>query len=59
MKKNKYLHIFLSIFVLSFAFFCFYKINENNYEKHNEIKANTIEHPENLQKKETAKATAF
>ncbi|MDR0772238.1 MAG: hypothetical protein LBF15_04330 [Candidatus Peribacteria bacterium] len=47
------------ILLFSFVFFSFYKINENNYKKYNEIKREMVNHPENLPKKEVAKATAF
>jgi Zn-dependent membrane protease YugP len=49
----------LIIILLFLSFFSFYKINENNYEKYNEIKKNLVDHPENLPKKEVAKATSF
>jgi nucleoside recognition membrane protein YjiH len=58
-QKNKILIFVLTLFVLFFVFFTFYKINENNYEKHNEIKESLIDHPENLPKKEVAKASSF
>lgn len=47
------------IFLLCIWFFSFFKINEKNYEKHNEIKINLIKHPENLPNKTIAKATSF
>lgn len=47
------------IFLLCTWFFSFFKINEKNYEKYNEIKINLIKHPENLPNKTTAKATSF
>jgi len=47
------------IFLLCIWFFSFFKINEKNYEKYNEIKINLIKHPENLPNKTTAKATSF
>jgi hypothetical protein len=47
------------IILLLISFFSFYKINENNYKKHNEIKENLVDHPENLPKKDVAKATSF
>ncbi|MDR2640587.1 MAG: hypothetical protein LBC61_04680 [Candidatus Peribacteria bacterium] len=59
MKKNKYLYIPLTIVVLLVSFFGFYKINELNYEKHNEIKESIVDHPENLPKKDVAKITSF
>ncbi|MDR2411594.1 MAG: hypothetical protein LBD88_03285 [Candidatus Peribacteria bacterium] len=50
---------FFIVIALLLSFFSFYKINENNYEKHNEIKKDLVDHPENLPKKEVAKATSF
>lgn len=47
------------IFFILFSFLTFYKINEKNYEKHNEIKRVLVSHPENIQKKEIALATSF
>jgi hypothetical protein len=49
----------LIIVLLLLSFFGFYKINENNYKKHNEIKESLVNHPENLPKKDVAKATSF
>jgi uncharacterized protein YpmB len=57
--KKKITIIIISVFMLLFSFFSFYKINENNYKKHNEIKEDLVNHPENLPKKEVAKATSF
>jgi uncharacterized protein YpmB len=48
------------IFVLLLlSLFSFYKISETNYKKHNEIKQNTVSHPESLPKKDVAKAASF
>ncbi|MDR3151064.1 MAG: hypothetical protein LBU14_05850 [Candidatus Peribacteria bacterium] len=50
---------FLIIILLFLVFSSFYKINAQNYEKHNEIKQILVNHPENLPKKEIAKVTSF
>lgn len=47
------------IIMLIFSFTIFFKINEINYSKHNEIKKNIIKHPENLPKKNIAISTSF
>jgi len=37
----------------------FYNINNANYSKHQDIKRNLVEHPENLPTKQTAVNTSF
>lgn len=39
--------------------FWFYKINENNYQKHREITQNYVNHPDNLMSPEFAEQTSF
>lgn len=50
---------FIIIVFITICLFSFFKINENNYLRHLEIKENLINHPENLPSKDIAKATAF
>lgn len=47
------------IILLILSLVGFYKINEQNYLKHIEIKQNIVNHPEYLPTKQTAKNTAF
>ncbi|MDD3145553.1 MAG: hypothetical protein PHV23_05595 [Candidatus Gracilibacteria bacterium] len=47
------------IVFITICLFSFFKINENNYLRHLEIKENLVNHPENLPSKDIAKATAF
>ncbi|MDD2907830.1 MAG: hypothetical protein PHH98_04260 [Candidatus Gracilibacteria bacterium] len=47
------------IVLITIGLFTFFKVNEQNYKKHIEIKNEIINHPENLPKKEIAKATSF
>lgn len=54
MLKKIIIIVFITIFLFSF-----FKINENNYLRHLEIKENLVNHPENLPSKDIAKATAF
>lgn len=49
----------LIILFILFSLLFFYKVNDINYEKHNEIKKMIINHPENLPKKDFAKASSF
>lgn len=49
----------LIIFIVALSLLFFYKVNDINYEKHNEIKKTLVNHPENLPKKDFAKATSF
>lgn len=49
----------LIVFFIFFSFISFFKLNEINYEKHNEIKKIIVKHPDNLPKKEVAIATSF
>lgn len=48
--------VIIAIFI-SLGFF--YKINDINYEKHKQINENLVNHPENLPKKDFAKASSF
>lgn len=47
------------ILLLWLALFSFWKINNLNYIKHNQIKINLVQHPEWLPTKEFAKKTSF
>ncbi len=49
----------VKILLLLFCIISFYKINDVNYQKHQEIKDSIVNHPENLPKKEVAKITSF
>ena len=58
MTKNKIIQIII-ILILIISFYSFFKINNLNYQKHNDIKKSFVKHPENLPTKNTAKNTAF
>lgn len=47
------------IAVLIFLLFIFFNINNLNYQKHREIQASIVEHPENLPTKEAAEISSF
>ncbi len=59
MKKKELLNKMIFIIALIAILFSFYKINELNYIKHNQIKSNFVKHPENLPKSDVAKITSF
>lgn len=50
--------IIIIIFIL-LSGFVFFKVNEQNYSKHNEIRQTYIKHPENLQTKQSALISSF
>jgi hypothetical protein len=61
-KNINKIYVFLKIFAiiaLIAVIFAFFEINKLNYKKHNQIKENIVNHPENLPTKEMAKNTAF
>ncbi len=58
MKKNTLTYIF-SMILIALWLICFYHINKYNYGIAREITLNTIEHPEHLPTKESAKYLAF
>lgn len=59
MKQLKAFKKFFYILILIWVFFLFYKINDLNYQKEQEIQTNYINHPEDLQNSELAKLTSF
>jgi len=57
MKKSSKNLIIIILLLITIS--CFYKINELNYKKHNEIKISFVKHPENLPTKEVAVNTSL
>ncbi|MDD3302800.1 MAG: hypothetical protein PHN31_04525 [Candidatus Gracilibacteria bacterium] len=59
MKQRTAIKNIFFILVFIGVLFCFYKINELNYNKQKEIQANYVRHPEDLPTSEVAKITSF
>lgn len=57
--KIKMLKKIFIIIIIFFSLSVFYKVNEKNYIKHQEIKSSLVDHPENLPKKDYAKISSF
>lgn len=61
MNKNikKIIYKLFVIIILLAVLFWFYKINENNYQKHREIIKNYVNHPDDIMTPEFAEKTSF